>query len=242
MAPIKTISKDEQVEIEKRSRRQRDSIEWFSYRRGRVTASNFGKIVKHKKESAAKRTARDILSSKTFVSAATEYGIKYESDAVAKYVEKKKQLGENVIVTPKGLWVPTWEGYGWLGASVDGDVYDEQHGRGNLEVKVIYDFKATNIEEVARERKSQFCLKINDRGHLALKENHSYFYQVQGQMAIREMKFCDFVVYHPHSKTIHVERIAFDECLWRTEILPKLESFYKTYLMSNDGEGTAENE
>ena len=42
-----------------------------------------------------------------------------------------------------------------------------------------------------------------------LKENHAYFCQVQGKMAIGCRHWCDFVVYT--NKGISVERVSFNE-------------------------------
>lgn len=48
-------------------------------------------------------------------------------------------------------------------------------------------------------------------------------FQVQGQMALYEVQWADFVVWT--TKGISVERITFDETLWQ-EMLKKLHSFY----------------
>ena len=57
-----------------------------------------------------------------------------------------------------------------------------------------------------------------------LKKTHSYYCQVQGQMGIGEISWCDFVIYT--KRGIHVQRIWFDEAFWNLELLPKLTSFY----------------
>ena len=46
-------------------------------------------------------------------------------------------------------------------------------------------------------------------GRILLKETHSYYAQVQGQMAIGERLWCDFEVFT--LKGISVQRIAFDQ-------------------------------
>ena len=61
-----------------------------------------------------------------------------------------------------------------------------------------------------------------------LKRNHSYYCQVQGQMAITGRTWCDFVVYT--TKGIAVERITFDKLFWENELLPKLVDFFDNYV------------
>ena len=47
---------------------------------------------------------------------------------------------------------------------------------------------------------------------MELRENSNYFCQVQGQIAIGERLWCDFVVYTP--KGISIEQITFDPEYW----------------------------
>ena len=63
---------------------------------------------------------------------------------------------------------------------------------------------------------------------LKLKHSHSYFCQVQGQMALTERKWCDFVVYT--EKGICIERIEYDHFFWESVLLPKLINFYDNCL------------
>jgi len=68
-----------------------------------------------------------------------------------------------------------------------------------------------------------FC-GLNDNGNLTLKRTHHYYYQVQGQMAISDRKWCDFIVWTCSGK-ISVERIYFDQDFWKS-LLGKLNEFY----------------
>ena len=49
------------------------------------------------------------------------------------------------------------------------------------------------IIDIITENK-QFSLKQTDNG-IKLKENHNYYYQVQGQMGITGLKWSDFCVW-----------------------------------------------
>jgi len=60
-------------------------------------------------------------------------------------------------------------------------------------------------------------------GTLKLKQNHVYYSQILGQMAIGERKWCDFVV--RTTVDFHVERIVFDPEFWKSA-MHRLHSFY----------------
>ena len=66
-----------------------------------------------------------------------------------------------------------------------------------------------------------FCFLEGEK--LKLKRTHNYFCQVQGQMALTEREWCDFIVYT--DKGISVERIKFDTNFWSNDLLPKLSFF-----------------
>jgi len=69
---------------------------------------------------------------------------------------------------------------------------------------------------VEAARKNDFCCELKD----GILKQHSYYYQVQGQMAIASR---NFVIYF--NKKVSVERILFDENQW-IQMLPTLKDFY----------------
>jgi hypothetical protein len=64
---------------------------------------------------------------------------------------------------------------------------------GYLEVKCPHSVRNLTPTEACDE--SEFYCRLNSAGQLELKQNHRYYAQVQGQMAIGERPWCDFVVY-----------------------------------------------
>ena len=60
-------------------------------------------------------------------------------------------------------------------------------------------------------------------GQAHLNKKHSYFYQVQGQLHIMEVNYCDFIVWNKND--IFVERITPDADLW-TDAVKKSEAFF----------------
>ena len=97
---------------------------------------------------------------------------------------------------------------------------------GFLEIKCPYTHH--NVTPIEATLTAGFCstkeVSADATVQLRLRENHSYFAQVQGQMAIGGRKWCDFVLFT--TKGISVERIAFNEDYWEKTLLPKLTDFY----------------
>ena len=65
-------------------------------------------------------------------------------------------------------------------------------------------------------------------GEVTLKHSHKHFYQVQGQMALAKVQWCDFMIYT--FKNHIVERIQFDYEFWDTA-QTKLTEFYFSYIL-----------
>ena len=70
-----------------------------------------------------------------------------------------------------------------------------------LEIKCLKIFKTESVEdfiqkleqkEISRELYNRQCFKVEDR-KLVLKTVHAYYYQVQMQLMVTNIKFCDFV-------------------------------------------------
>ena len=70
-------TKDKLNDIEKKTRAQYKSAEWECERKYRLTASNFGRIIKRKRNHDS--LAKNLLNPKHFNSKYTAYGNKYES-------------------------------------------------------------------------------------------------------------------------------------------------------------------
>ena len=80
-------------------------------------------------------------------------------------------------------------------------------------IKCPYKFREHTIAEACCN-KQFYCELVPQAGGshslIQLKKNHSYYSQIQGQMAITEITWCDFVIYT--TKDLLVERLAFDKC------------------------------
>ena len=63
---------------------------------------------------------------------------------------------------------------------------------------------------------------------MVLKRNHDYFIQVQGQMAVFEEEYSDFVCWT--TKGLHVERIEYSPSIF-LQLKPSLDLFFKNAIL-----------
>jgi len=125
---------------------------------------------------------------------AIQHGKKHECDAIDAYKATKAASGQPVCVRSCGIALDTRQRY--IGASPDGMVFDRSSRPvfGLLEVKCPFTpfTKSLSVSQAA-EQDTNFCL-VNTDGQLQLKRQHPYYYQVQGQLAVCNMQWCDFFV------------------------------------------------
>ena len=169
------------------------------------------KEVCHRKDSTSCRSFLvKKLSSIPTITAAICYGIRHELYAIESYKNHRKLNGAEITVEPCGLFVDSSEP--WLAASPDGIVFEafQNNGyhKGCLEVKCPILCKQKLITNVCRE-KTSFCSE-DKNGKLSLSNSHAYYYQIQTQMHVAKLPWCDFVVWSPVGD-LFVQRVQYNE-------------------------------
>lgn len=206
---------------------QASSIEWCNSRWFRVTASNC-KLVVNCNTSRGKYNylRRVVWGLHDFQSDGMQYGIQSEHRAFRDYCSHIIQICEQTAVCQTGLWInPKWP---QLGCSPDGIVSMPVSfgGVGLLEIKcpaVIKDCSPQTADKhLTKKQLSSFCCSFTT-GVPQLKPSHAYYFQVQMQMAVCDVSWCDFVLWS--RKGIHVQRVYRDDSWWQ-KVLPKLLSFH----------------
>ena len=159
-----------------------------------------------------------------------KWGKKNDARAREVYLQKMRSLGHRDIeCQPSGLTLMHEHSY--LGASGDRIIKNHRyHGEnpGVLEIKCPFSVDKVQVTQrtpadIAKEHKS-FFLEYDVGGRLRLKRTSAYYFQVQGEMAIKKCTWAHFVVWTECD--VFIEEILFDENQWNTVILPKLQSFY----------------
>ena len=158
------------------------------------------------------------------------WGIEKESEARQCYIMTMKQQCKVVVsVAPSGLTLAPEHCY--LGATSDGIItHTERPKAGVLEIKCPVSVSGESVSELSPIEISKyhpnFYLESKD-GAVQLKTTSNYYYQVQGEMAIKGCTWAHFVGWTAaKTDNIFIQEIMFDEQLWSEEILPTLKTFY----------------
>ena len=188
-----------------------------------MTSSNFGTICKRKEETKPDSyLLHNIMDyDGGFYTAATKWDRNHEAAAKRVYQRVIQKTHPGLNLYSSGLLIKPDLPH--LGSSPDG-VLDcckkcTTDSKGVLEIKCAYKFRNSSPEE-AYVDKTFWCTLVN--GKITLKRNHSYYVQVQGQMAIIDRKWCNIFVWTLRGHS--VERIPFDNAAWVT-MLSKLNNF-----------------
>jgi hypothetical protein len=222
-----SVDQDQSKEIELKTRDQANSDQWWEERKLRITASNFAEICNRKKDNCKKFVERLQGKPSLKVPLSIKHGKDHEHVGIRKYHQYMIHTGHKVDIQSSGLVVRSDLPY--LGCSPDGKVVDPiSHPHfGIIEVKCPYKYRGIKPKEAAGIDKD-FCLHVSPTGVLSLRQNHSYYFQVQGQMALTGASWCDFVVYT--FKGLFIERIKYNSIVWNN-MLHKLKTFYfKSFL------------
>ena len=206
-------------ELEHSTQQQSTSAKWRISRVGRVTASRFGDVLQ--RQSAPSSFLKSFLEAKEYsvLPVQLKHGRDNEIKARNAYIEHtKRNVREcGLVVNPS---IP------WLGASPDGLIFNPVNNTlAILEIKCPYTYRLCTVEEAAASS-NFFASNVN--GTVVLKRSNKYYYQVQGQMALTGVVWCDFMIYTFKNYTI--ERIQFDVDFWKS-MQTRLTEFYFQYVL-----------
>ncbi|KAA0717390.1 hypothetical protein E1301_Tti012156 [Triplophysa tibetana] len=207
------LTQEEQRDIQNATIGQRVNPQWHLFRRGRVTASNFGDVLMS--NGATDNLLDRVLGNHPSLEGipAICWGIENEHQAVQKFIdETQKEVQES------GLWLSP---SGVLGASPDGLVGSSEI----LEVKCPYNAREMTIDDAVKQKKISYISKEGDT--YSLHRDHKYWHQVQGQLHLTGRQTCYFVVW---TKKDHVIIPISKDDTWKPN-LQVLEDFFKTHVL-----------
>ncbi|XP_056602746.1 uncharacterized protein LOC130419795 [Triplophysa dalaica] len=206
------LSEEEQRAIQIATIGQRDNPRWHLFRRGRVTASNFGTVLM---SNNVKTRVDKVLGKQPSIEGipAVDWGIENERQAVQKFIDETQMEFQE-----SGLWLSP---SGVLGASPDGLVGSSEI----LEVKCPYNAREMTIDDAVKQKKISYISKEGDT--YSLRTDHPNWHQVQGQLHLTGRKTCYFVVWT--KKDYVIIPISRDDT-WKHN-LQVLEVFFKTHVL-----------
>ena len=174
-------------ELEIRTRVQSKSVLWHLHRKGRTTGTSLHDILHRRSSTKPNKLVKKICgygSKDISQLSSVSWGSEHEDIAIKKYVDIQKPRHTNFIYRPVGFLIDRDDVF--IDASSDGVVNCECCGTGVVEVKCPY--KHRNIRPLdAAATDKEFCLTAD--GHLTI--NHKYYSQVQMQMRIDRVRYCD---------------------------------------------------
>ena len=223
-----SVTLTEATEMEQMTRKQAESQLWYQQRRLRLTASSFGKVAKRRDTTPVANLVKNLLYRKAMDVASLRWGKTHEEDARQAYIAHMALQGQTVSVQECGLVIDVENPC--LACSPDGRVTSDCD-RGLLEIKCPYTAAKEGLTplQAATDIKG-FCCKLSTikQGTTELKRSHDYHYQIQGQLAITKLSWCDFFVWTPAGHT--VERIRADSIFWEN-IQRKLIRFHREAIL-----------
>ena len=239
-----TLSYNEVEAIEGATRGQADNDLWFALRNGRLTSSRFGEILHRRQSTDSRRLVKDIMGyggRMKYVPPQIRWGRENEEAARKCYIANRKACGEDMVVESTGLRLLPEKPY--LGASSDGRVIYTNIDTccvGYLEVKCPYSIEGNvtvelTPDEIEEKYGNKFFMRRGDDMMLHLPETHPYYAQVQGEMAILNVEWCDFVIFSNGS--VIVDRILADHDYW-TKMCDTLDEFYMQHVIPEILSGT----
>ncbi|XP_073700610.1 uncharacterized protein [Garra rufa] len=178
--------------IEADTRDQSQSPLWNQMRLPRITSSRFREVCHVRGETSSQALAFRIIKGVRQTSA-MKRGLELEPEVLLQYSDMM-----NVNVSQCGFVVHPDAPH--LGTSPDGRVYDpsENPPFGLAEVK------CPDVGDISQATHIRFL-----NGQAKLKESHKYYWQVQGQLAVTGLSWCDFIT---NTKTdVTIERIWRDD-------------------------------
>ena len=208
---------------------QNSNINWYKYRSGRVTASLVHNVVKYRGNDLNNYIVKDIMSEGQGVStAAMEYGKERESLARELYQLKFQTDHDQFSIELPGLLVN--HKYPHIGASPDGKVRCKCCHSGLIEIKCPYKYRSKSVQEICNEN---YHVYLGSSGEMKLKQTSPWYYQIQCQLAVSELAWCDFVLYLEGSGSykhqIHVDRITFEQEMW-DQCMKNINAFYLKFV------------
>ena len=220
------MSDDDRSHIEKVTIGQSDNHMWFKERFGRITASN-AKAYCGSKQNPARLVAAVLQKEKPKEKPHyhMRYGLENEDRAVEQFIA---QSNDKISARKCGLFVDKF--HGQLAASPD------RVGFFNGE-EVIVEVKCLSASRsltpiaavIQKQKQSNFAFQcVNDA--ISIKEKHKYFYQIQMQMGVTEIKKCIVVIFTNADSPVGVVTVDFDDKFWGV-MKEKMLDFHAAYIV-----------
>ena len=220
------LSQEKIIKLEEATVDQADNEMWKKHRIGRLTASKFKRIftrsntLQQKPSENCDNLLAEIMGYNNFQPTwEMKHGIASEIHAKAKYKSVIRTKHKNCVFRNPGMTVMLEQQF--ISVSPDMVITCDCHGKGLVEIKC----PATLIGKVPSDTNYKH-LEVVD-GELCLKKSSEYYFQVQGQMAVIGVNYCDFFVFS--FAGFALVRVEFDCFFWNI-LVESFVWFWKQYV------------
>ena len=228
---------ESQAWLVRMTKEQSMSSLWHDQRRGRITASMMGKVLKHVDSTGSVVGAtRSIVASimgyykslqEGNLPKPLQWGHDREDLALKRYLAEQAPQHPALCIEKTGHWVSTEVPY--VAASPDSLVRCSCCGSGTVEVKNPWTSRKLAVTDFAKQSTS--CL-VEEDGKVVLKKQHNYYSQIQTQLYCTNRDYCDFALMMDCEKDdFFVTRISRD-VNFIEEMLKKCKVFFFEVVLS----------
>ena len=188
------LNEEDRTIIEQATRQQSDNTIWHSQRQGRITASKVKDVFTRmgtllKKDVNPKVIIASVMGYGPKVTTiAMKHGRAQEVHAKRFYTRLTRRNHRRFHATDSGLVVD--QNVPFVAASPDLCVECSCHGKGLCEIKCPHSI----CDSVPSDTNLSYLVKQNDK--ITLKTSSEYYYQIQCQMSVCKLQYCDFFCVH----------------------------------------------
>ena len=231
------VNSEEVEKAEESTRDQASHANWYHLREKRFTASLNDKL--RQRNPKTTRGFQSFAKSLVFgnekqkkdkvLQVKLSHGRYHEPIALEKYTTYMRMvLSRNILIENCGFVIDK-NNY-VMGATPDAKITDTSATSlfGIAEVKCTEEYKDIDPKDICYIS-NEFCLSYDtDTGNTTLNRDHSYYDQVQMQIALSTQTWCDFILYA--SKGMVIDRIPFNSVHWE-HLKCNILKFYFTYML-----------
>lgn len=227
---IPRLSQAQVREVEMLTKNQNETQAWYAARYGRITASKMHAACHTNPEKPAKTIMLDVCPQDSCESKkgpripAIEWGKKNELKALKDFEESANKCHSGLSMRKCGFFISTEHSF--IGASPDAIVECSCCGTGCVEVKCPFTKRFETVAQMANDE--NFYVQKQVDGAYQVVKKHPYYYQMQCQLLVTGVQYCDFVVWSLAG--VHTIRVLPD-ATWRAENIPKATAFFQKALL-----------
>lgn len=199
---------------------------WDGQRKYRLTGSNFGYAAGHGLHFKTPTRLADEMTGivEPDISPEAQQRMDYGT-AQEKFARRWYERKHRVLVKEVGLAV--WKENPALACSTDGIVLHADGSESDLLIEIKSVMK---MYDPLKKHTQMMAMGWTPPQYYHDHMWTTHYDQIQGNLAIMNKKWCDYIVYCEPEKAVFTYRVEYNPDYWNNELLPKLKSFINSEL------------